>query len=654
MTESPKSGGEVQEPQRRPVNPTPLDDFDIVPQPIGRGAFGVVYRATRRRDGLSCVLKEIPIGNASKREISALQNEITVMHKIRCPYVVRYYGHFCQNRKLYIIMEYCSKGDLDGIIKRQIEKKQLFREDVVLKWLVQLLQGLKVIHRSNIIHRDLKPSNIMVDSDGNLKIGDMGLGRILNSSTQFAKTFCGTPLYFSPELCNGDPYNTKSDVWSLGVILYELMTLSVPFKASNQMILIQMILRRTPAPLGDCYSKAVQFIVQCMLDKDPSTRPTVTDVLNFPVMMHAMSLLKLDFQRRQHELNVMVLDEQQKRLRVENNELALKLIEFEQRARQYSPLMDQLKKLKLNASVEREMYDKEREVIKREKQHLLDENQKLKALLQESRETNAENVEEALERLRKSYDRLKRNATTVHRNNRILAEHKARLEAEVLDKKKEIAELKALHENEIETFRVNIEELEIQLNFERNKPKHLSSSGGGSVLFPNPKEKEVFETSFVTICSSHFGLDGNPMDLEVFYQWENQECAWDNSEHQKLIRPVLGCVILWKTAAYSTDRPVLKVRMTGSTSYVEIDAVPMRMLGENFFFLTLSAETCPNDISHFALTFDDPSVIKEVIVLNIESILVQNSVELSIFSVPSSDSSYSHPNAEHQYAFPEY
>ncbi len=98
-------------------------------------------------------------------------------------------------------------------------------------------QGLKHLHEKRILHRDLKPANILVAADGRLVIGDLGLGRAMGPQTHFARTTVGTPLYFSPEICEERPYSFKSDVWALGCIMYELAALKTPFRAANQLAL---------------------------------------------------------------------------------------------------------------------------------------------------------------------------------------------------------------------------------------------------------------------------------------------------------------------------------------------------------------------------------------------------------------------------------
>jgi serine/threonine protein kinase len=116
-------------------------------------------------------------------------------------------------------------------------------EDMVWKWALHIIIGLNHMHTRKILHRDLKSANIFISNSGDAKIGDLGVSRMLATHQKMAHTIVGTPFYLSPELCEGKPYNEKSDVWALGVIMFEMCSDgSLPFQASNQGALIMKIL----------------------------------------------------------------------------------------------------------------------------------------------------------------------------------------------------------------------------------------------------------------------------------------------------------------------------------------------------------------------------------------------------------------------------
>ncbi len=116
-------------------------------------------------------------------------------------------------------------------------KRTPFNEEILWNYLIQISQGLQYLHKQRILHRDIKPRNIFLDEHENIKIGDMGLVKILGPQSNYAYTGVGTPLYFSPELCAEKPYNQKGDIWAFGCVLYELACFRPPFFASNQLAL---------------------------------------------------------------------------------------------------------------------------------------------------------------------------------------------------------------------------------------------------------------------------------------------------------------------------------------------------------------------------------------------------------------------------------
>ena len=139
--------------------------------------------------------------------------------------------HF--DNTLIIIMEYCERtaflnsvdGDLTNFLKNKKKKDELLDEKVIVNWFIQMLFGINVLHSKKVLHRDLKSANIFLTSNKTIKIGDFGISKVLDNTS--AKTFVGTPYYLSPEVCENRPYDFKSDLWSLGCILYELCTLGV-------------------------------------------------------------------------------------------------------------------------------------------------------------------------------------------------------------------------------------------------------------------------------------------------------------------------------------------------------------------------------------------------------------------------------------------
>lgn len=162
------------------------------------------------------------------------------MGKLSHPFIVSYRSSFIESNTLNIVMEYCRNGDLAQYLKMQ--NKKPLPENKIWKFFLQICLGLQHIHNNRILHRDIKTLNIFLGQDEEVKIGDLGVAKML-SSNDFAMTMVGTPFYLSPELCEEKPYNEKSDIWALGCLLYELCTYRHPFEAQNQGALILKIIR---------------------------------------------------------------------------------------------------------------------------------------------------------------------------------------------------------------------------------------------------------------------------------------------------------------------------------------------------------------------------------------------------------------------------
>jgi serine/threonine protein kinase len=154
---------------------------------------------------------------------AALQSaltEVRVLDMLSHPNVIAYYDSFVEDKALMIVMEYASGGTIFEYLQER--RGELLEEREIMSLFLQLMLAMQAVHRHNVLHRDLKTQNIMLDSRNALKIvklGDFGISKVLSSKSK-ANTVIGTPCYISPELCEGKPYNQKSDIWALGCILY--------------------------------------------------------------------------------------------------------------------------------------------------------------------------------------------------------------------------------------------------------------------------------------------------------------------------------------------------------------------------------------------------------------------------------------------------
>ncbi|KAJ7995593.1 hypothetical protein DPEC_G00246200 [Dallia pectoralis] len=259
---------------------------------VGRGAFGVVHLCRRRGDGAFVILKEIPVEQMSRDERLAAQNECQVLKLLNHPNIIEYYENFLEDKALMIAMEYAPGGTLADYIQKRCNS--LLDEDTILHFFVQILLALYHVHNKLILHRDLKTQNILLDKHQMIvKIGDFGISKILVSKSK-AYTVVGTPCYISPELCEGKPYNQKSDIWALGCVLYELASLKRAFEAANLPALVLKIMSGTFAPISDRYSPELRQLILNMLNLDPSKRPQLNEIMAHPVCIRPLLNLYTD------------------------------------------------------------------------------------------------------------------------------------------------------------------------------------------------------------------------------------------------------------------------------------------------------------------------------------------------------------------------
>eukprot|EP00624_Nannochloropsis_granulata_P003167 evm.model.NODE_26029_length_10663_cov_35.096878.3 len=268
--------------------PSSLSDFDV-DERLGKGAYGVVHRARRKRDGKVYVIKTVPLTDLKDSERSEAVNEVNILASIASSYVVKYYDSFVEQDELHIVMEYCNRGDLQRIIyKLRKEKYRSLAEDKIWAIFVQVALGLHHLHSRQILHRDMKAANVFIHKDGAtgrqfVKIGDLGVAKLLSNNTSFATTMVGTPYYLSPELCQNKRYNERSDVWSLGVLLYQCCTLRLPFDASNPITLMTKIIKGKYEPVSSKYlSPHLGELVRTLLTTDSDLRPSLKQLLSLP------------------------------------------------------------------------------------------------------------------------------------------------------------------------------------------------------------------------------------------------------------------------------------------------------------------------------------------------------------------------------------
>ncbi|XP_054642551.1 serine/threonine-protein kinase Nek5-like isoform X3 [Dunckerocampus dactyliophorus] len=273
-----------------------MNDYEVVCQ-IGEGAFGKAFLV--RPKGVAdaqCVVKQINLTKMSSREKETAKKEVALLSSMEHSNIVSFLRSFQENGSVYIVMEYCDGGDL--MMKINTQRGVFFAEQQVLDWFVQICLGLKHIHDRKILHRDIKSQNIFLTEQGKkVKLGDFGIARMLNNTMELARTCVGTPHYLSPEICESRPYNNKTDIWSLGCVLYELCTLRHPFEGSSLRQLVSKICRGRYNPVASRYSYDLRLLITQLFKVNPRDRPSVTSILQHPFLqrhVHAQMDAQVD------------------------------------------------------------------------------------------------------------------------------------------------------------------------------------------------------------------------------------------------------------------------------------------------------------------------------------------------------------------------
>jgi len=269
-----------------------------VEKTVGEGSFGKALLARRNADRRLVIIKQISISKMPAKEMARTELEATLLSRLNHPNIVSFIESFKTSSNLHIVMEYADGGDLETHIKNR--RGKLLVENEVLHMFVQIALAIKHIHDRKILHRDLKSQNIFLTRSGMVKLGDFGVSRVLERTVDFAATQVGTPYYMPPEICNGSKYNSKCDIWSLGIVMYELMTLGMPFKGSSMQQLLRNIVSQPFPPVSSSrYCQELRLLLENMLCKNHTKRPGINMILRSPVILNRIANYLDDNVKRQ-------------------------------------------------------------------------------------------------------------------------------------------------------------------------------------------------------------------------------------------------------------------------------------------------------------------------------------------------------------------
>ncbi|CAH1763267.1 13181_t:CDS:2 [Entrophospora sp. SA101] len=252
-----------------------LKNFDIGCG-LGKGHYGRVYLAREKTSGYIVALKVVSISEIIKAKAEKqLRREIEIQSNLRHPNVIRLYGHFYDETHVFLILEYAAEGEL----YKHLKKCTKFTEKRASRYIAQMASALVYLHQKHIIHRDIKPENLLLDFNDELKIADFGLS--VHSPSQRRTTFCGTLDYLPPEMIECRAHNSKIDLWSLGVLCYELLSGAAPFAEEDYSATYKRI-RKVDFKMPQHISENAKHLIRSLLQKNPDKRLPLEEVLKHP------------------------------------------------------------------------------------------------------------------------------------------------------------------------------------------------------------------------------------------------------------------------------------------------------------------------------------------------------------------------------------
>ncbi|KAM9976464.1 hypothetical protein ACTFIR_010305 [Dictyostelium discoideum] len=285
---------------------SPADKYLIKSQ-IGSGSYGNTFKVTHKESGQVFCKKSIQVNNQENIEKVLEEGKIlTVMDHVN---VVKLNDSFFENGNYVIIMEFAENGDLFQKIENQKRSGKPFSDFEIMHYFCQLVIALNYIHSQNIIHRDIKPKNIVLSSSGSgsggsndsiplLKIVDFGVSKLMSETDLYANTTAGTPQYVSYEICNKKPYTNKTDIWSLGVVLYELMTLSLPFDGRKETVMRNIQTESTIFKPVNHPNEELSSLLFKLLNKNPELRFSTQQILEQVFIRKFIENHLVDFYKR--------------------------------------------------------------------------------------------------------------------------------------------------------------------------------------------------------------------------------------------------------------------------------------------------------------------------------------------------------------------
>ncbi|KAH9756106.1 serine/threonine-protein kinase TIO [Citrus sinensis] len=252
-----------------------VENYHVI-ELVGEGSFGKVYKGRRKYTGQTVAMKFIMKHGKSEKDIHNLRQEIEILRKLKHQNIIAMLDSFESPQEFCVVTEF-AQGELFEIL----EDDKCLPEEQVQSIAKQLVRALHYLHSNRIIHRDMKPQNILIGAGSVVKLCDFGFARAMSANTVVLRSIKGTPLYMAPELVREQPYNHTADLWSLGVILYELFVGQPPFYTNSVYALIRHIVK-DPVKYPDEMSPNFKSFLKGLLNKVPQNRLTWSALLEHP------------------------------------------------------------------------------------------------------------------------------------------------------------------------------------------------------------------------------------------------------------------------------------------------------------------------------------------------------------------------------------
>ena len=269
-----------------------MNDFKIE-KILGRGSFGSVYLVRRKQDQKIYALKTVTFEKLNKRDQENSLNEVRILASINHPNVIGYKEAFWDDTgsSLNIVMEFADDGDLESKIVKMRKEGGMFNESLIWSYSIQMIEGLNALHEKKIMHRDIKSANIFLVKDKHqCKIGDMNVSKVIKEKV--LRTQTGTPYYASPEVWRDEPYSYKSDLWSIGCVIYELCALRPPFKGKDLDELYVNVCKGNIERISHIYSEDLWKMILMLLQVDVKKRVDCKEFLDSKLIMKKIKEMK--------------------------------------------------------------------------------------------------------------------------------------------------------------------------------------------------------------------------------------------------------------------------------------------------------------------------------------------------------------------------